>query len=114
MNNLEETLIVREIKNIVNGYANSREKDHLDTQLQTLTLKLASIDQRCENCKLCYKSEKEMHGKTPDTFEIVALIRQAEANREISEKKAQELLRKVANIDRVELAKIYNALKRVF
>lgn len=111
MNNLEEALIVREIKNIVDGYANSREKSQLDTQLQTLTLRLASIDQRCENCKLCYKNEKE---ETPTTFEIVALIRQAEANREISEKKAQELLRKVANTDKAELLKLYRGLTEVF
>jgi ABC-type phosphate transport system auxiliary subunit len=55
----EETLIVKEIKNIVENYPYSREKDHLDTQLQTLTLKLDALNKNHNNCNLFYRKESD-------------------------------------------------------
>ena len=110
MDNLEEIMIVKEIKDIVEIYPFSKQKTELDRKLETLTIQLGNITQYCGNCGGLCKSEKEI----PTTFELVALIRQAEANREISEKRAQELLRKVANSDKAELAKLYHGLTEIF
>lgn len=109
MDDLEETILFKQIKDVVKIYPFSKQKTELDRKLETLTIQLGNITQNCGNCKLC-KSKKEI----PTTFEIVAMIRQAEANREITEKRAQELLRKVADSDKVELLKLYRGLTEIF
>jgi DNA repair exonuclease SbcCD ATPase subunit len=48
---LEETRIVQEIKEIVRAYPFARNKQPLDSNLESLTKKLASISKLCQNCK---------------------------------------------------------------